>query len=137
MWIEGGEDVYLRSLRKYTGHKETTVKEVHEIGLSEIERLKKEFFEIGKDVFDGVNSPEEVLYKMQTEPSMRYESKEQMLQLAEDTIERAYKPLQSGLLYFLKLLVKFCQYRLNQKNMHLQLIIFHLCQMDLEMVLIS
>jgi len=93
MWIDGGEEVYLRSLRKYTGHKETTVKEVHEIGLSEIERLKKEFFEIGKNVFDGVEKPEDVLYKMQTEPSMRYESKEQMLQLAEDTIERAYKPL--------------------------------------------
>ena len=30
---------------------------------------------------------------MQTEPSMRYESKEQMLQLAIDTIERSYKPL--------------------------------------------
>ena len=93
MWIDGGEEVYLRSLRKYTGHKETTVKEVHEIGLSEIERLKKEFFEIGKNVFDGLEKPEDVLYKMQTEPSMRYESKEQMLQLAEDTIERAYKPL--------------------------------------------
>ncbi len=93
MWIDGGEEVYLRSLRKYTGHKQTTVKEVHEIGLSEIERLKKEFFEIGKNVFDGVEKPEDVLYKMQTEPSMRYESKEQMLQLAEDTIERAYKPL--------------------------------------------
>ena len=93
MWIDGGEEVYLRSLRKYTGHKETTVKEVHEIGLSEIERLKKEFFEIGKNVFDGVEKPEDVLYKMQTDPSMRYESKEQMLQLAEDTIERAYKPL--------------------------------------------
>jgi len=93
MWIDGGEEVYLRSLRKYTGHKETTVKEVHEIGLSEIDRLKKEFFEIGKNVFDGVEKPEDVLYKMQTEPSMRYESKEQMLQLAVDTIERAYKPL--------------------------------------------
>ena len=93
MWIDGGEEVYLRSLRKYTGHKETTVKEVHEIGLSEIERLKIEFFEIGKNVFDGVEKPEDVLYKMQTEPSMRYESKEQMLQLAVDTIERAYKPL--------------------------------------------
>ena len=93
MWIDGGEEVYLRSLRKYTGHKETTVKEVHEIGLSEIDRLKKEFFEIGKNVFDGVEKPEDVLYKMQTQPSMRYESKEQMLQLAVDTIERAYKPL--------------------------------------------
>ena len=93
MWIDGGEEVYLRSLRKYTGHKDITVKEVHEIGLSEIERLKKEFLEIGKEVFDSVEKPEDVLHKMQTEPSMRYESKEQMLQLAEDTIERAYKPL--------------------------------------------
>ena len=59
MWIDGGEESYLRSLRKYTGHKDTTVKEVHEIGLSEIERLKKEFFEIGKNVFDGVDTPEE------------------------------------------------------------------------------
>jgi len=102
MWIDGGEEVYLRSLRKYTGHKETTVKEVHEIGLSEIERLKKEFFEIGKDVFDGAESPEDVLHKMQTEPSMRYKSKEQMLKLAEDTIERAYKPLSEWFTVFPK-----------------------------------
>ena len=102
MWIDGGEEVYLRALRKYTGHKKTTVKEVHEIGLSEIERLKKEFLEVGKDVFDGVENPEDVLHKMQTEPSMRYESKEQMLQLAEDTIERAYKPLEEWFTVFPK-----------------------------------
>ena len=93
IWIEGGEDVYLRSLRKYTGHKDTTVKEVHEIGMTEIVRLKKEFFEVGKNVFSEVDSPEDVIHKMQTDPAMRYESKEQMLQLAVDTIERAYKPL--------------------------------------------
>ena len=93
MWIEGGEEVYLRSLRKYTGHKDTTVKEVHEIGMTEIVRLKKEFFEVGKNVFSEVESPEDVIHKMQTDPAMRYESKEQMLQLAVDTIERAYKPL--------------------------------------------
>jgi len=102
MWIEGGEEAYLRSLRRYTGHKDTTVKEVHEIGMSEIERLKKEFFEIGKEVFPGVTTPEEVLYKMQTEPSMRYESKEQMIQLAVDTIERAYKPLEEWFTVFPK-----------------------------------
>ncbi len=93
LWIEGGEEAYLRALRRYTGHKNTTVKEVHNIGISEIERLKTEFFEIGKNVFSDANSPEEVIYKMQTEPAMRYESKEQMLQIAEDTIERSYKPL--------------------------------------------
>ena len=102
MWIDGGEEAYLRALRKYTGHKKITVKEVHEVGLSEIERLKKEFFEIGENVFPGVSSPEEVLQKMQTEPSMRYESKEQMLQLAVDTIERAYKPLDQWFTVFPK-----------------------------------
>ena len=102
MWIDGGEETYLRALRKYTGHKIITVKEVHEVGLSEIERLKKEFFEIGVDVFPGVSTPEEVLQKMQTEPSMRYESKEQMLQLAVDTIERAYKPLDQWFTVFPK-----------------------------------
>lgn len=102
MWIDGGEETYLRALRKYTGHKNITVKEVHEVGLSEIERLKKEFFEIGENVFPGVSTPEEVLHKMQTEPSMRYESKEQMLQLAVDTIERAYKPLDQWFTVFPK-----------------------------------
>jgi uncharacterized protein (DUF885 family) len=93
MWIDGGEETYLRALRKYTGHKDITVKDVHQVGLSEIDRLKKEFFKIGEGVFPGVTTPEEVLHKMQTDSSMRYESKEQMLQLAVDTIERAYKPL--------------------------------------------
>ena len=93
MWIDGGEEAYLRALRRYTGHKDITVKDVHQVGLSEIDRLKKEFFTIGEGVFPGVTTPEEVLHKMQTDPSMRYESKEQMLQLAVDTIERAYKPL--------------------------------------------
>ena len=102
IWIDGGEEAYLRALRKYTGHKNITVKEVHEVGLSEIERLKKEFFEIGENVFPGVSTPEEVLGKMQTEPSMRYESKEQMLQLAVDTIERAYKPLDQWFTVFPK-----------------------------------
>ena len=102
MWIDGGEETYLRALRKYIGHKNITVKEVHEVGLSEIESLKKEFFEIGENVFPGVSTPEDVLQKMQTEPSMRYESKEQMLQLAVDTIERAYKPLDQWFTVFPK-----------------------------------
>ena len=102
LWIEGGEETYLRALRRYTGHKETTVEEVHNIGTSEIERLKTEFFEIGKNVFPDANSPEEVIYKMQTEPAMRYKSKEQMLQIAEDTIERSYKPLDKWFTVFPK-----------------------------------
>ena len=102
VWIEGGEETYLRALRRYTGHKDTTVKEVHNIGISEIERLKSDFFEIGKNVFSDANSPEDVIHKMQTEPTMRYESKEQMLRIAEDTIERSYKPLDKWFTVFPK-----------------------------------
>ena len=64
MWIDGGKETYLRALRKYTGHKDITVQEVHEVGLSEIERLKKEFFDFGESVFPGVTTPEEVIHKM-------------------------------------------------------------------------
>ena len=102
VWIEGGEETYLRALRRYTGHKDTTVKEVHNIGISEIERLKSDFFEIGKNVFSDANSPEDVIHKMQTEPTMRYESKEQMIQIAKDTIERSYKPLDKWFTVFPK-----------------------------------
>ena len=102
VWIEGGEETYLRALRRYTGHKDTTVKEVHNIGISEIERLKSDFFEIGKNVFSDANSPEDIIHKMQTEPTMRYESKEQMIQIAKDTIERSYKPLDKWFTVFPK-----------------------------------
>jgi uncharacterized protein (DUF885 family) len=133
MWIEGGEETYLRALRKYTGHKDITVQEVHNVGLSEIDRLKKEFFEIGENVFPGVSTPEEVLQKMQTEPSMRYESKEQMLQLAVDTIERAYKPLEEWFTVFPKSPARSCQFQLSLNNtLHLH-ITTHLYPMVQEM----
>ena len=72
---------------------------------------------------------------MQTEPSMRSESKEQMLPLAEDTIERAYKPLAEWFTVFPKAPCKVLPVPTQSENMHLQLIIFHLCQMDLEMAI--
>ena len=72
VWIEGGEETYLRALRRYTGHKDTTVKEVHNIGISEIERLKTEFFDIGKNVFSDANSPEDVIHEMQLTLPQKY-----------------------------------------------------------------
>ena len=102
IWIEGGEESYLRNLKKFTGRAEATVEQVHQVGLDEIERLHEEFFAIGKDVFQGVSSPKDVIKKMQTEESMRYESKEQMIALAEDAIRRAYKPLDKWFTVFPK-----------------------------------
>ena len=136
MWIEGGDDIYLRSLRKFTGNKDITVQQVHETGLSEIKRLKKEFLEIGKKVFKDVTTPEEVIYKMQTEPSMRFESKEQMLQMAEDTIKEHINHLLIGLQYFQKPLAMFCQCPKSQKNTLHQPTTIHLCRMVQEMELI-
>ena len=102
MWIEGGEESYLRNLKKFTGRDEATVDQVHQVGLDEIERLHEEFLAIGKNVFSDVTSPKEVIKKMQTEDSMRYESKEQMIALAEDAIRRAYEPLDKWFTVFPK-----------------------------------
>ena len=93
LWNPGGEEFYSRQLKRYTDDNDSTVEEVHKVGLEEIERLKSEFLIYGEKVFGGGLDFESVISKMQTEPSMRYENEEQMLMLAEEAVKRAYEPL--------------------------------------------
>lgn len=93
MWNPGGEEFYSRQLRRYTDDKDATPEDVHKVGLQEIERLKNEFLVYGEKVFGAGLDFQSIISKMQTEPSMRYENEEQMLQLAEEAVKRAYEPL--------------------------------------------
>ena len=93
MWNPGGEEFYSRQLRRYTDHEDATPEDVHKVGLEEIERLKNEFLVYGEKVFGSGLDFQSIISKMQTEPSMRYENEEQMLQLAEEAVKRAYEPL--------------------------------------------
>ena len=93
MWNPNGEEFYERQLKRYTDDSNATVQKVHQVGLDEIERLKEEFVNYGEKVFESGIKFESVISSMQKDSSMRYESEEQMLQLAEDAIKRAYEPL--------------------------------------------
>ena len=93
MWNPNGEEFYERQLKRYTDDSSATVQKVHQVGLDEIERLKEEFLNYGEKVFEPGIKFESVISSMQKDSSMRYESEEQMLQLAEEAIKRAYEPL--------------------------------------------
>ena len=93
MWNPNGEEFYERQLKRYTDDSNATVQKVHQVGLDEIERLKEEFLNYGEKVFEPGIKFESVISSMQKDSSMRYESEEQMLQLAEEAIKRAYEPL--------------------------------------------
>ncbi len=92
-WNPNGEEFYERQLKRYTDDSNVTVQKVHQVGLDEIERLKGDFVNYGEKVFESDIKFESVISSMQQDSSMRYESEEQMLQLAEEAIKRAYEPL--------------------------------------------
>jgi len=93
VWNPDGEEFYLRQLKRYTDDIDASVKKIHQVGLDEIARLKEEFVVYGEKVFCPNIEFAEIISRMQTDPSMRYKNEEQMIQLAEDAIERAYEPL--------------------------------------------
>lgn len=93
IWNPNGEEFYERQLIRYTDDPNATAQKVHQVGMDEIERLKEEFADYGEMVFEPGIEFKSVISRMQTDPSMRYESEEQMLQLAEEAIKRAYEPL--------------------------------------------
>ena len=93
IWNPNGEEFYERQLIRYTDDPNATAQKVHQVGMDEIERLKEEFANYGEMVFEPGIEFKSVISRMQTDPSMRYESEEQMLELAEEAIKRAYEPL--------------------------------------------
>lgn len=90
MWVKDGEELYRRALARNIGSETMTAREVHQYGLDEIKRLAGEFEQLGARVFGGTPSFAAVLKHMADDPTMRYESAEQMIKLAEQAIERAW-----------------------------------------------
>ncbi|MEX2653780.1 MAG: DUF885 domain-containing protein [Acidimicrobiia bacterium] len=65
--------------------------QIHEIGLDEATgTLRDEFASIGKDAF-GLSDPAAVIGRLRTDPALRYETEDQMLEHARRTIDRAWE----------------------------------------------
>jgi uncharacterized protein (DUF885 family) len=61
---------------------------IHQMGLDQMEKIQQQLSEIGERSF-GTTDPAEVLRIVKDDPQYRFSSREEIIQMAEETVERA------------------------------------------------
>lgn len=90
VWMTGGERIYASLVHKYTQTGRSAA-EIHGIGQDwGTDILVSEWVDIGKAAF-GLGTMEETFERLHTDPEMRFNSEEEMLQHARDTVARAWE----------------------------------------------
>ena len=86
-WLPGGEDMYRRCVR-YSTSTEHTAEDLHATGLAIIERLNEEFAALGSEVWNTTDVAE-IHERLRTDPSLRYESGDEIVTTAIEAVRRA------------------------------------------------
>ncbi|MFS8105224.1 DUF885 domain-containing protein [Lentzea alba] len=86
-WLGGGEEIYHTLSRIHTTT-DRTPDELHQTGLDIIEQLSQEYAELGTKVF-GTSNRAEIFERMTTDPAMRWESPDELLSSARESVTRA------------------------------------------------
>lgn len=86
-WLPGGEDTYRKLIRVHTTT-DREPEELHRTGLALIERLAEEYAEIGSRVF-GRSTAAEVRQRLRTDPALRWNTADEMIEAARETMRRA------------------------------------------------
>lgn len=88
-WMSNGDEIYASLIQKYI-QLDQTPQEIHDIGRHWATEVNAgEWVEIGQAAF-GARTIEEVFDRLHSDPSLRFESAEEMLRHARDAIERAW-----------------------------------------------
>lgn len=85
--LPNGDACYTASTR-YHITTTITAEEIHQMGLNQIEIISQQLSEIGERSF-GTSDPAEVLRIVKDDPQYRFSSREEIIQMAEETVERA------------------------------------------------
>jgi len=85
--LPNGDACYKASTR-YHITTTITAEEIHQMGLKQIEIISQQLSEIGERSF-GTSDPAEVLRIVKDDPQYRFSSREEIIQMAEETVERA------------------------------------------------
>lgn len=85
--LPGGVERYRRLVRVHTTT-DRTPEELHDAGLRIMESIHEEFQALGSEVF-GLTDVPAIFDRLQTDPSLRWHSSEQILAAAESTVRRA------------------------------------------------
>ncbi|MEU6858664.1 DUF885 domain-containing protein [Glycomyces sp. NPDC046736] len=94
--VPGGEEAYRAASRQFTTT-DLSPGEVHELGLADIERLRGEFAEIGARAL-GAKDAAEVIERLRSDLSLRYDTAEEILTDVTEALARAEAALPAAFL---------------------------------------
>ncbi|MGA6166615.1 DUF885 domain-containing protein [Amycolatopsis magusensis] len=86
-WLPGGDEIYTALARKHTTT-DRTPEDLHATGLRLIGELAEEYRELGARVF-GTKDLAEIFDRLRTDPTLRWESADELLDSARAAITRA------------------------------------------------
>ncbi|GIH18126.1 hypothetical protein Raf01_62980 [Rugosimonospora africana] len=86
-WLPDGEAMYAGLSRAHTST-ERSPEELHQTGLDLIAKLAEEYREVGSRVF-GVTDLADIFERMRTDPALRWQDGDELLDAARSAIERA------------------------------------------------
>lgn len=87
MHVPGGKAFYRAKIREHTSL-DLTPREIHDLGLAEVARIRAELSELGKKVFD-TRDVAEIQRRLRTDPALHFETPEQVEAVARETLARA------------------------------------------------
>jgi uncharacterized protein (DUF885 family) len=87
MHVEGGAEAYEKMIRYHTSL-DLSAEEIHQIGLGEVKRIRKEFQRLGQAILGTEDIPT-IQKRLREDKSFRYETSEEIEQVARDAVLRA------------------------------------------------
>ena len=83
-----GEACYQALIRHYTALPELTAEELHELGLSEVERINAKIEKLGEELFD-TRDRAAIIERLRTDDSLYFDSEEEIVETAERAVAAA------------------------------------------------
>ncbi len=90
-WLPDGDAAYAATLRNFTTT-DKSAREIHEIGLAQIEKLADEYRALGPDVV-GTDDLQEIFEAMRTDPRLHFSSGEELVAASEVAMTRAWEAM--------------------------------------------
>ncbi len=87
-WLPEGDEAYAATLRRYTTT-DKGAREIHELGLAQVEKLAQEYRELGPEVV-GTDDLGQIFEAMRTDPQLHFHSGEELVHAAEVAMQRAW-----------------------------------------------
>jgi len=86
-WLAGGDEMYRATIR-YSTSTNRSAEELHALGLRIIDQLNREFAEVGQRIW-GTSDVAAIHERLRTDPALRYDSSEEIMETAISTVHRA------------------------------------------------